>query len=200
MEAALRLGADGLKCMFYPWSQEQPDSQAILAALAADCCQWGLPLMAEVIPGGFAAGAEMRTPDKIAAGARVAIEAGADVIKTFYTGDAESFRQVLDYCPAPVMVLGGERATNDEGLLDGVRAALAAGAAGWRSAATSGSTRSQPGSLPSCRKWCTLTEPRTSSDSTALEVLLHQIISRLCYSCFDTRTPYMPVTPRARMT
>jgi DhnA family fructose-bisphosphate aldolase class Ia len=130
VETALRIGADGIKCMFYPWCAEQSNSQAVLAALAADCYAWGLPLMAEVIPGGFGAGEGMRSPQQIAAGARVAIEAGADVIKTFYTGDADSFRQVLNYCPAPVIVLGGERAANDDGLLAGVRAALEAGAAG----------------------------------------------------------------------
>ncbi len=86
--------------------------------------------MAEVIPGGFGGGAEMRTPDKIAAAARMAMEAGADVIKTFYTGDATTFQQVVTYCPVPLVVLGGERAGDDEALLSSVRDALAAGATG----------------------------------------------------------------------
>ncbi len=130
VETALRIGADGVKCLVYPWWDERPNSVANLAALASECRAWGLPLMAEVIPGGFLAGAEMRTPEKIAAGARVAMEAGADVIKTFYTGDAESFRAVAQYCPVPLVVLGGERAANDRELLQGVRGALDAGAAG----------------------------------------------------------------------
>ena len=33
--------------------------------------------------------------------------ARADVIKTWYTGDPESFRRVLDYSPVPVVVAGG---------------------------------------------------------------------------------------------
>ncbi|HEX7589174.1 MAG TPA: hypothetical protein VF478_12725, partial [Anaerolineae bacterium] len=68
--------------------------------------------------------------EKIAAGARVAMEAGADVVKTFYTGDAESFRAVTENCPLPIIVLGGERAADDAALLQNVRAALDAGAAG----------------------------------------------------------------------
>ncbi|MCI0478888.1 MAG: hypothetical protein L0Y55_21810 [Anaerolineales bacterium] len=129
-ETALRIGADGIKCMVYPGWDAQPNSVAQLGALAADCARWNIPLMAEVIPGGFIAGPEMRTPEKIAAGARIAMEAGADVIKTFYTGDPASFRTVVDYCLVPLVVLGGERVKNDAELLDNVRDALAAGAAG----------------------------------------------------------------------
>ena len=130
VETALRIGADGVKCMVYPWCTDVPDSLANFGALAAECGKWGMPLMAEVIPGGFSGGPDSRSPEKIAAGARVAMEAGADVVKTFYTGDAESFRAVTENCPVPIIVLGGERAADDAALLQNVRAALAAGAAG----------------------------------------------------------------------
>lgn len=129
-ETALTIGADGVKCMLYPSWNEKPNSAAQFAALASDCRRWNIPIMAEVIPGGFLSGAEMRTAEKIAAGARLAFEAGADVIKTIYTGDPGSFRTVVDYCPAPIVVLGGERAANDRELLNGVRDALLGGAAG----------------------------------------------------------------------
>jgi len=130
VETALRIGADGVKCMVYPGGDAQSQSITHLAALAAECARWGMPLMAEVIPGGFAAGSEMRTPEKIAAGARIAMEAGADVIKTFYTGDPASFRTIVGYCPVPIVVLGGERVKTDAELLDNVCNAMAAGAAG----------------------------------------------------------------------
>ena len=130
VEIALQIGADGIKCMVYPWCAEVPDSLINFSALAAECLKWGIPLMAEVIPGGFSAGSEGRTPEKIAAGARVAMEAGADVIKTFYTGDAESFHLITQNCSVPIIVLGGERVDNDQDLLLNVRGALAAGAAG----------------------------------------------------------------------
>ncbi len=130
VETALRIGADGIKCMVYPWCQDAPNSMANFAALAADCSKWGMPVMAEVIPGGFSAGPEARSPERIAAGTRVAMEAGADVIKTFYTGDPESFRAVVQYCSVPIVVLGGERVKNDDELFLNVRGALDAGAAG----------------------------------------------------------------------
>ena len=129
-EEALRLGADGVKCLVYPGWDARPDSLADFRALALACRAWNLPVMAEVIPGGFLAGPEQRTPAAIAAGARVAFEAGADVIKTIYTGTPESFATVREYCPAPIIVLGGERASDARALLQSVRDALDAGAAG----------------------------------------------------------------------
>lgn len=130
VETALRLGVDGIKCMVYPNWDAQPHSVTLLATLAAECARWNLPLMAEVIPGGFSAGPEMRTPEKIAANARIAMEVGADVIKTFYTGDPASFHDVVEYCHIPIVVLGGERVKDDAELFASVRDALRAGAAG----------------------------------------------------------------------
>ncbi len=130
VETALRVGADGVKCMVYPWCADSPNSLSNFAALAADGNQWGLPVMAEVIPGGFSGGATLRTAEKVAAAARIAMEAGADVIKTFYTGDPESFHTVTQNCPVPIVVLGGERTSNDRELLESIRGALDAGAAG----------------------------------------------------------------------
>jgi fructose-bisphosphate aldolase / 2-amino-3,7-dideoxy-D-threo-hept-6-ulosonate synthase len=56
--------------------------------------------------------------------------ARADVIKTWYTGDPESFRRVLDYSLVPVVVAGGPRAASERGVLELVRGAMDAGAAG----------------------------------------------------------------------
>jgi len=36
-----------------------------------------------------------------------ALECGADVIKTTYTGDPKSFKEVLANVPIPVIILGG---------------------------------------------------------------------------------------------
>ena len=38
---------------------------------------------------------------------RIASEEGADFIKTWYTGDPDSFAEVLRYCYIPVIVAGG---------------------------------------------------------------------------------------------
>lgn len=101
---ALAIGADGVKAMVYPFADDDGVNRS--AAIAAFASSVGLPYLAEPVPGGFSR-ADMRTPDIIAAGARVAAETGADMIKTFYTGDPKSMRKVVDYAGVPVVILGG---------------------------------------------------------------------------------------------
>jgi DhnA family fructose-bisphosphate aldolase class Ia len=105
VEHALSIGADAVKCMVYPFTDnDQTIDQA--QRIGADAARFGLPFIAEPIPGGFAA-KDKHTPDMIAAGARLAAEAGADIVKTFYTGSPDTMKRVLDYASVPVVVLGG---------------------------------------------------------------------------------------------
>ena len=141
VETALRLGADGIKIEVYPWTDRDkyPDYSSeesiwygnLLNAncMAAECQKWGIPLIGEVVPGGWRT-SEMRTPEKIAAASRVVSEFGVDYVKTFYTGDKESFREVVDNCQVPVLVLGGAKVDSDRDVLAMVRDAMDAGASG----------------------------------------------------------------------
>lgn len=129
VETALRLGADALKVIAAPFSNDRA-SLAYCERLGLQCAAWGLPYLVETIPGTFAAGSEMRTPEKIAAGARVGAEMGADFIKTFYTGSPESFQRVLQNATVPVIVLGGERTSNTREVLAQIYEAIQAGASG----------------------------------------------------------------------
>ena len=89
----------------------------------------GLPVIVEAVLWG-ARMEDKRDPELLAFGARVAAELGADAIKTAYTGDPESMRQVVAGCPVPVLVLGGVRSSSPQVVLDATRDALAAGAKG----------------------------------------------------------------------
>ncbi|BCX05856.1 MAG: fructose-bisphosphate aldolase [Candidatus Roseilinea sp.] len=129
VERALQLGADALKVILYPFTGNR-QNQTNCERLGMDCARWGLPFLVETIPGTFAAGPEMRTPEKIAAGARLGAECGADFIKTFYTGSPDSFRIVLENATVPVVVLGGERATDPHDVLAQIHDAMQAGASG----------------------------------------------------------------------
>ena len=62
--------------------------------------------------------------------ARVGAELGADIVKVNYTGSAESFKEVVDGCPVPVVIAGGEKTETDEQILQMVRGAMDAGAGG----------------------------------------------------------------------
>jgi fructose-bisphosphate aldolase/2-amino-3,7-dideoxy-D-threo-hept-6-ulosonate synthase len=60
----------------------------------------------------------------------MAAENGADLVKTFFTGEAESFRKVTRSCYVPVLVLGGPKTQSDREFLTSIRDAMDAGATG----------------------------------------------------------------------
>jgi DhnA family fructose-bisphosphate aldolase class Ia len=89
----------------------------------------GIPVIVESVLWG-ARIEDKRDPELLAFGARVAAEFGADAIKTAYTGDPQTMRQVVEGCPVPVLVLGGVRSSDPEVVLEATRGALDAGAKG----------------------------------------------------------------------
>jgi fructose-bisphosphate aldolase / 2-amino-3,7-dideoxy-D-threo-hept-6-ulosonate synthase len=133
VQEALRNGADAVVPTFFIG----PDTEAVqlpqLGAIADECNRLGVPLLAEIFPqGGREAvpyDGPYTVPDMRVA-VRVASEEGADAIKTWYTGDPDSFRQVVDYSLVPVLIAGGPKAENTRDVLAMVRGAMDAGAAG----------------------------------------------------------------------
>ena len=87
----------------------------------------GVPVLAEMVPGGFDSPAEMRSVDKIALSVRVGAELGADFIKAPY---AAGYEQVTQNCYVPVVILGGAKRGKERDMLADIKAALAAGASG----------------------------------------------------------------------
>jgi fructose-bisphosphate aldolase/2-amino-3,7-dideoxy-D-threo-hept-6-ulosonate synthase len=69
-------------------------------------------------------------PDLIKLHTRIAAELGADVIKTEYTGDPNSMAEVVQACPLPIMVLGGQRKQTDEAVLQMLKGVVLSGAKG----------------------------------------------------------------------
>ena len=61
--------------------------------------------------------------------ARIGAEMGADFVKTNYTGDPESFAEVVEGCPAPVLIAGGSKA-DDKEMFETIEGAIKAGAKG----------------------------------------------------------------------
>jgi fructose-bisphosphate aldolase/2-amino-3,7-dideoxy-D-threo-hept-6-ulosonate synthase len=62
--------------------------------------------------------------------ARAAAELGVDIVKTNYTGSVESFREVTEGCPVPVVVAGGPRMETTQQILEMVHGSIEAGGAG----------------------------------------------------------------------
>jgi fructose-bisphosphate aldolase/2-amino-3,7-dideoxy-D-threo-hept-6-ulosonate synthase len=93
------------------------------------CEQCGIPLLAMMYPRGKNVKNE-HEPDMVMHAARVGAELGADLIKTNYTGDPDTFKEVVQTCPVPVIIAGGPKTNTDEELMEMVEEAVAAGAAG----------------------------------------------------------------------
>lgn len=127
VEDAIRLGADAVVAMGIVGADGESASLKALANLAGCCDRWGMVLLAEMLPAGFAA-TEI-SADQISVAARVGADLGADLIKIRYSGSADSFRSAISSCYCPVVVLGGSK-QNLEQLLSSTREALGAGAIG----------------------------------------------------------------------
>lgn len=129
-EDALRLGADSVITMSFPGSVHEAEVLSNLARVCLDCHKWGLPVTAEALPRGFEKAEDSRTPENITFACRQAAELGADIVKTVYTGDPESFRTLTESVYAPVVILGGAKKVPERELLQEIRDALDAGASG----------------------------------------------------------------------
>jgi len=130
---ALRYDVDMLKAMVYPFTEQDPNSVWNFQKLATLADKWNLPIMAEVFPGGYQAGPEWQTINKLSAALRVTAEMGADVIKTIYLEDVANpngYRSVVENAQVPVVVLGGEKSPNPRLLLEKIARGMDAGAYG----------------------------------------------------------------------
>jgi len=129
---ALRLGASATviyAIMGYEDESQEADDFAHLARFARDCDNASLPLIVEPIPlGPKVTGSNFA--DTLGLIVRMAVEAGADVIKCSYTGNKESFKKVVQAAgAAKVLVLGGEKMP-DRAALQLASDAIESGASG----------------------------------------------------------------------
>ncbi len=130
VDVAMKLGVDALKIFATVGGPEEPAAMASLWSTSLACKQKGLPLLAEMFPVKSEKVSNPTDRDVIAKYSRIGAEMGADFIKTFYTGSAESFKYVSASCPVPVIILGGAKMETDRDVLQVVKDAIGAGAGG----------------------------------------------------------------------
>ena len=111
VEDALRLGADAIAMAVTIGSPQQPQILANLAALVREAERAAMPVIAHAYPnGGLVPLGERYSLERVGYAARVAMELGVDIVKTFYTGSSETFAEVVDRAaPALVVAAGGPR-------------------------------------------------------------------------------------------
>ena len=130
VQDALRLGADAVGTMGMPGSRFEAQMLPYLSELIGQCAKWNMPVMAEMLPGGFENPKEFWTPENITNACRIGAELGVDFIKTTYTGDVESFARVVEQVYVPIVVLGGTKSEDPHDLLEQIHGAMQAGACG----------------------------------------------------------------------
>jgi len=128
VQNALKMGADAVSMHVNIGAESEARMLADLGLVAVECMEWGMPLLAMMYPRGKKVTAENDT-ENVKLAARVAAELGADIVKTVYTGDPDSFREVTRGCPVPVVVAGGSK-TDDRTTLELIEGAMEGGAAG----------------------------------------------------------------------
>ena len=110
-------------------SETETDQLEQLGTISRDCEEWGIPLLAMMYPRGKKV-INPHDPENVAHAARIGAELGADLIKTVYTGDIDSFRNVVRGCPIPVVIAGGPKTSTDKEFLEMIDGAMEAGARG----------------------------------------------------------------------
>jgi DhnA family fructose-bisphosphate aldolase class Ia len=127
IEDALRIGADALVVSAFPGADNEAESLEILARVVGDAHHWGIPVMGEMVPGGFDSPDHLRTAENIAIAARIGAELGADWVKVPY---ADNFERVAETCYVPAVILGGAKKGSEKEMLQKIRNALDVGAKG----------------------------------------------------------------------
>lgn len=128
VEYALRNGADGISVQVMVGSPHERHMLDNFRIVADECSRWGLPLLAMMYPTEELLAERGHAVELLAA--RAGAELGADIVKTSYTGDRDSFKALVDACPVPVVIAGGPRQENSREVLQMVEEAMACGAAG----------------------------------------------------------------------
>lgn len=127
VEEAIRVGADAVSVHLNVGSDHEPDQIEDLAALSREAAEYGMPVLAMTYARG--PGVDEHDAESLAHAVRLGEEIGADVVKTAYSGDAESFERVAAATRCPVIVAGGPPRA-DRAMLEQVRGAVDAGAVG----------------------------------------------------------------------
>jgi len=129
VENALANGADGVSVHINIGAANESEMLKDLGDVSVQCMRWGMPLLAMMYTRGDKFKSETSV-EGVKHAARIAAELGADMVKVNYTGSARTFAKVVEGCPIPILIAGGEKAKNDAGILKAVRGAMDAGAAG----------------------------------------------------------------------
>ena len=129
VEKAIQLGADAVSVHVNLGSETESEMLQELGEISETCSYWGIPLLAMMYPRGQKVENE-HDVELVKHAARVGSELGVDIVKTNYTGDPDSFKEVVEGALVPVVIAGGPKVDTDEELLQRVKDSIEVGGAG----------------------------------------------------------------------
>jgi predicted phospho-2-dehydro-3-deoxyheptonate aldolase len=129
VEEAIKLGADAVSIHINLGAETDKEMLAQLGFVSEQCLEWQMPLVAMMYTRGPKIKNEYDVKN-VKLAARVGAELGADIVKVPYTGSVDTFAEVVNGCPVPVVIAGGPKMESDEDIFEMVAGALKAGAKG----------------------------------------------------------------------
>ncbi len=129
VDEAIKLGADAVSIHINIGAEDEAEMLSQLGLISKKCADWGMPLLAMMYPRGKKISSE-HDVDVVKFAARAGAELGADIIKTNYTGDIDSFKEVTKGCPVPVIIAGGPKMNTTRDVLIMVKDSIEAGGVG----------------------------------------------------------------------
>ncbi len=129
VEEAIKAGADAVSVHINVGAETEPEMLQDVGRISRDCMEWGMPLLVMA----YARGPKIENsydPHAVAHAARVATELGADLVKCSYTGDPDTFKDVVKGALAPVVIAGGPKMSSDRDILQMVYDSIQVGGHG----------------------------------------------------------------------
>lgn len=133
VDEALHLGADAVVVYVALAGENEPEMIQYLSRVGEACELRGMPLIAEAeYPNAYQnlnSMGEQYGAEYLKRNARLCAELGADIVKVNWSGDGESFGEIVRACARPVVLAGGSL-ISDEELLTRMEIAREVGAVG----------------------------------------------------------------------
>lgn len=129
VEQAIKMGADGIAVHINVGADSESEMLKDIGFISEDCMDWRIPLFAMT----YARGRKVKDHydvDALKHAARLGAELGADMVTTNYTGNQDTFRELVKSVPVPVLVTGGQKLRSDLEMLKIIKECVDAGGAG----------------------------------------------------------------------
>lgn len=136
VESALCMWADWISVHVNIWSDNESEQLKDLWFVAQECYRYWLPLLAMMYPRWEGLTNDPKSVDMVSLAIRVWAEIWADIVKTYYTWDIDSFKKAIIWATVPVVIVGWGK-SSDEALFKMTKDSIEAWASWltfWRNA------------------------------------------------------------------